>query len=311
MSRLAATHAPAVASTRVRLHGPVDPAHTLRRLVVFSHDLTVRRAGNTQWCAFRTPDGPASVAYRRFTGTEVDVEAYGPGAQRALDAAADHLGAHDRPESFVTDHPVLLPLLRRFEGLRFGRSGRMFERLIPVVLAQKVTGAGAARAWRRLLLHYGAPAPGPLEGLRVPPAPARLRELAYYDFHPLGVERRRARTILEVVRRADRLERLSAADPAVAYARLCALPGIGPWTAASVTSAVHGDPDAVPIGDYHLPHMVAHALAGEPRGTDDLMLELLEPFRPHRGRVLALLKMSGAWAPRFGPRLPVRDIRHH
>ena len=65
--------------------------------------------------------------------------------------------------------------------------------------------------------------------------------------------------------------------------------------------AAYGDPDAVTVGDYHLPNMVAWALAGEPRGTDERMLELLAPFAGHRGRVCGLLGRRGLTAPRFGP----------
>ena len=36
------------------------------------------------------------------------------------------------------------------------------------------------------------------------------------------------------------------------------------------------------------------------------MLELLEPFRPHRGRVLRLLQVGAGGAPRYGPRMPLR-----
>ena len=53
-----------------------------------------------------------------------------------------------------------------------------------------------------------------------------------------------------------------------------------------------GDSDAVATGDLHLPHMVAWALAGERRGSDERMLELLEPFRGHRARVLRLLLLG-------------------
>lgn len=49
------------------------------------------------------------------------------------------------------------------------------------------------------------------------------------------------------------------------------------------------DPDAVPTGDLHLPHLVCWGLGREPRGSDARMLELLEPFRGHRGRVCRLL----------------------
>ena len=82
-----------------------------------------------------------------------------------------------------------------------------------------------------------------------------------------------------------------------------AVPGIGPWTAAEVGVRALGDADAVSVGDFHLPSMVTWALAGEPRGTDERMIELLEPYRGQRGRVLRLLELTGVGPPRRGPRL--------
>ena len=53
---------------------------------------------------------------------------------------------------------------------------------------------------------------------------------------------------------------------------------------------------------------VSWALAGEPRGSDERMLELLEPYRGQRGRAIRLLETSGIAAPRYGPRLTPRSI---
>ena len=72
-----------------------------------------------------------------------------------------------------------------------------------------------------------------------------------------------------------------------------------------------GDADAVPVGDYHIPNTVAWALAGEPRGTDERMLELLEPYRGHRRRVITLIKSAGISAPKYGPKLAPRSIASH
>ena len=70
-----------------------------------------------------------------------------------------------------------------------------------------------------------------------------------------------------------------------------------------------GDPDAVSVGDYHLPGQVGWALAGE-KVDDDGMLALLEPYRGHRYRVIRYLLLSGlARVPRRGPRLAVEDHR--
>jgi 3-methyladenine DNA glycosylase/8-oxoguanine DNA glycosylase len=64
----------------------------------------------------------------------------------------------------------------------------------------------------------------------------------------------------------------------------------------------------VSVGDYHLPNIVAWALAGEPRGSDERMLELLEPYRGQRGRVQRLLEASHISPPAFGPRMEARSI---
>ena len=129
-----------------------------------------------------------------------------------------------------------------------------------------------------------------------------------FAYHRAGIERKRADTIRIAASRADRLQEAVDLADGVLAARLAALPGIGPWTVAEVVAVGLGDPDAVSVGDFHLPHLVAWNLAREPRATDARMLELLAPFVPHRGRVIRLLERYGEGAPRFGPRLPVRSI---
>ena len=69
-----------------------------------------------------------------------------------------------------------------------------------------------------------------------------------------------------------------------------------------------GDPDAVSVGDAHLSNVVAFALAGRPRGTDEEMLELLAPWAGHRARVVRLLEGAGITPPRYGPRVAPRDL---
>jgi 3-methyladenine DNA glycosylase/8-oxoguanine DNA glycosylase len=112
-------------------------------------------------------------------------------------------------------------------------------------------------------------------------------------FHRFGVERRRAEILRRLGIVAARLEEAVGLGLDAAYARFRAIPGVGPWTAGYVAMLALGDCDAVFVGDLHLPHLVSSALAGERRGSDERMLELLEPYRGHRARVVRLL-LAGA-----------------
>jgi 3-methyladenine DNA glycosylase/8-oxoguanine DNA glycosylase len=236
------------------------------------------------------------------------MQAWGPGSDWALDAGPGLLGVEDSLEGFSPGPGLIRDLHRRFPGLRLGRSRAVFEALVPQVIEQKVTGLEARRAYRGLIQRHGESAPGPAP-LRLPPDRRRLAMLAAHEWHLLGVEMRRAGIIRFAAQRADRIDALSKLPGPEVQRRLRLLPGIGAWTAAEVSMLALGDADAVSVGDYHLSHVVAWALAGEPRGSDERMLELLAPYAGHRGRVLRLLGAAGIHAPRFGPRMTVRSIR--
>jgi 3-methyladenine DNA glycosylase/8-oxoguanine DNA glycosylase len=299
----------AVAARTVNCAAPVDLRLTLGPLCRGGGDPTMRFAGDGVWRATRTPEGPATV-HLSGGGHHVDVEAWGPGAQWAVEHAPSLVGAEDREEGFDANHPVVAELRRRLRGLRVGRSHAVVEALIPTVLEQKVQGIQAKRSYQRLVRALGERAPGPV-ALLVPPSPDRVVALPYYAFHGMNVERRRAETVRLVARHARRLEETTAMAPQAATRRLRALPGVGAWTAAEVSLVALGDADAVSVGDYHLPHHVAWALAGEARADDARMLELLEPYRGHRGRVIRLLVAGHPGPPRFGPRLPLKSIAAH
>jgi endonuclease III len=290
---------------RIELRGPLDLVATLGPLVHGRADRTTRLAPDEAALAFRTPDGPAALLLRLEHPGVVTARAWGSGAEHAIASAAELVGEEDRPELFDPQHAVLADLVRRHPGLRLPRTRRVLHTLVPTILEQKVTGTEAYRSYGSLLRRYGEPAPGPL-ALVLPPSPAALAALPYHAFHPLGVERRRADVIRRAAARANALE--SAATVAEAGRRLGSLPGIGQWTVAEVLRVAFGDPDAVSVGDFHVPNMVAWALAGEPRAGDARMLELLEPYRGQRGRVQRLLELGRIVAPRRGPRLAPRSI---
>jgi 3-methyladenine DNA glycosylase/8-oxoguanine DNA glycosylase len=285
---------------------PVDLALTLSPLRHGSGDPTIRIAGREAWRASRTPDGPSTVRFAAW-GEAIEVEAWGPGSGWALHHAPQVLGLHDDPSRFEPAHPRLRRLHRRLKGMRVGRSCAVVETVVPTVVEQKVTSAEAHRSWRAFVRAYGEPSPGPC-GLVLPPAPDVLASLPYHAFHRFGIERRRADTIRRVCSYAHRLEEAASLPRDDARRRLLALQGVGPWTAAIVEGTAFGDADAVITGDYHLPHLVSWVLAGEPRSDDERMIELLEPYAGHRGRVVRLIVAGGGGPPRHHPRRRLRSI---
>lgn len=218
------------------------------------------------------------------------------------------IGLEDGPETLVTDHPVVRDVARLHRGYRYGATGLVFEALLKAVVEQKVAGQEARRSLAGLTARFSGAAPGP-RPLRLPPDPQILAGLPYWDYHIVGIEKRRADVIARLAVDHARLAALAEVGSATVRATLERYPGVGPWTSAETVAVTHGDPDAVSVGDYHLKNVVAWHLAGRPRGTDTEMLELLEPFRPHRGRVIRLLETLGP-APAFGPRMPLRSFRY-
>lgn len=289
-----------VESRTIALDGsPLDLRRTLRPL----HGLF---ADDGWWLAARTPAGNGSLRIRR-TRTELVGEAWGQGGPWLLERLGSIAGLDDDPSKFGTDHPVVATLHQRHPGERFGSTHLVFRALLAAICGQKVTGQEAAAAMRGLRARFSKPAPGPRDGLRLPPDPERMAAAPYHVYHRLHLEKRRSDLIRLVARDAARIDLLADQPPAQAERVLTSYRGISSWTSAKTLEVSHGDPDQVAVGDFHFKHMVVHHLTGRDRGTDEEMLELLEPFRPHRGRVIRLLHHLGH-EPSFGPRMAPKDI---
>ena len=292
---------------------PIDVRRVLSRDRRGTGDPTLRFAEDGVWRTTTTPDGPATV---RLTGgvARLRVQAWGPGAGWAGRHAPRWLGAEDRADGFdAAAHPLVARLHRSTPWLRLGCSGRVWDALVPAVLEQKVTGIEAHRTWRELLRLTGEPAPGPAPaGMRVVPSPEQVLAVTDWQWHACGLDGARRRALRAVASVASRLEAaahgVDGTDCADLRRRLQSVPGIGVWTAAEVAQRAVGCPDSVSVGDYHLKNLVGWSLAG--RKTDDAgMLELLEPWRGHRQRVVRLLEVGGSMPPKRGPRMSPTDYR--
>jgi 3-methyladenine DNA glycosylase/8-oxoguanine DNA glycosylase len=304
-------------------HGPRDPTFRVEPAgAIWWTSLTPAGAGTLRLAAVAATGPyarvvPASGAVPAVAGapgspqpgTCVRAAAWGPGARWLLASVPDLLGARDDPAAFQPLHPGLRSLVQRFSGLRISRTGRVLEALVPAVLEQKVVSIEAHRAWRLLLAWHGLPAPGPAPaGMRVFPPPAVWQTIPSWDWHRAGAEAVRGRTIAGAAAVANRLEIAGLLPAAEADRILRSLAGIGPWTSAEIRQRAAGDPDAVSVGDYHIPALVGWTLAGVT--TDDAgMLDLLAPYAGQRYRVTRLIELGGSGPPRRGPRMSVRDYR--
>lgn len=286
---------PVATVLRQQRHGAGDPTYAIT-------------SDGAHWRTFRTPLGPATVRVRaRPAAGEVVARAWGDGAAWLLDALPGLLGADDDVAGFVPHHPQVAEAWRRFGAWRLGRSGLVMDALVPAVIEQKVTGQEAFRGYAALVRRHGEPAPGPTDGprLHVAPTAAAVAAVPSWEWLALHIDPARSRTLVTAARVADGLERSTGLPSEEVDRRLRSVRGIGVWTSAEVRRRAHGDADAVSFGDYHVAKDVGWALTGTPV-DDDGMAELLEPYRPHRGRVPELLAMAGLHRPRHGARMAPR-----
>lgn len=301
--------------TVYRPAGALDLPGTIGQLGRGPYDPTTSWDLQGLWRTWRTPQGPATLRILRPSADGgVRAAAWGAGAHWAIDAVPGLLGAGDDWSGFdVSSHPLLRDSLHRNPGLRLMRTGLVLEALLPAIVEQRVTSLEAYRSWARLLRWYGEPAPGPApDGLRVVPTLEQWRGIPSWDWHRAGVDPRRARAIQAVLAVAPSLERAIGAAASLddAETAMRTIPGVGQWTAAETLQRSHGHPDLVSVGDYHLAHQVGEALTGS-RVDDDGMLELLEPWRGDRQRVVRLILASGFRFQRRGPRITLQDHRWH
>ena len=293
-------------SRSLPLRVPLDLRLTLGVLREGAGDPCLRLSSADAIRATRSPEGPATIELQ-VRGAELAARAWGPGAEWALDHADDLVGLHDDHGDLRPAHRLVRDLLLRLAGLRLGRTLAVFEILVPAIIGQRVSGREATHSYLALVGRFGEPAPGP-HRIKLPPSAEALAGLGYYDLHPLGIERQRAETLRRAAVEAPRLERSVSGEPTLLRRRLEAIRGVGVWTSGHVVRTAVGDPDAVILGDWNLPHTIAYALAGEERATDERMLELLAPYRGQRGRIQRLIATACGPAPRRGPRRPLRNL---
>ena len=209
------------------------------------------------------------------------------------------LALDDRSQLTLTSDDPLQRLPSKVKKTRFGRVFWLFEPLLQVILHQRVSGSEASKNWLQLCKKFGVK----WGNIVAPPSPRKLHSLTPAEFASCGIEQKRMLPIKEAATRFRGI--LNPEDSLIELGeKIENCRGLGAWTSGYVRGHFFGDTDAVPLDDYHLPNLVNHYFRGRRTGTDDDMLELLEPYHGERFRVLMWLLKSGLGPPRRGPRLP-------
>lgn len=273
----------------VTLKAPgIDPSLVLAPLAMMPSDPTMHLGPHEAIRATYTPEGPGVVrlAWGQQVG-QITVEASGDGVDWLVEQAPRLVGAYDDVDGFAPSGQLVQRLWMRFKGDRVGATGTVWHDLAWTITQQRVHRADAARQWRALVHAYGAACDGH-DNLYTPPDPERLARAAPWSLRTFGIDERRATALIAAARVAQRLHALTDQPYSGVERGLRTIPGVGPWTLGCLRAFTWGDPDTVIPGDSGIPSLIASTLTGARRADDATMLELLEPYRPHRYRVLRL-----------------------
>lgn len=197
-----------------------------------------------------------------------------------LDADPALIAAH-----FAVD-PHLAAMLARHPGLRLPTAFDAFEQAVRAIVGQQVTVKAAVTITGRLLARLGEPLAGAPAGIdRLFPTPAAIAEA---NLDGIGMPGKRVQTLqhfaAQVASGKLRLDISQGASELIQ--RLCALPGIGPWTAEYIALRAFGDADAFPASDLGL----LKAPIWGPAGISARQLQMhAEAWRPWRAYAAAHL----------------------
>lgn len=197
--------------------------------------------------------------------------------RRLTDADAD-------PHAIATvlrRDPLLRASLRSQPGLRVPGAWDGFEIAVRAIFGQQVSVAGARTIAHRLVQRCGTPLSQPRGALtHLFPAPTAVMSA---DLARLGVPGARAEAVRTLARAVH--EGAVALDgsrpPEDSRAALCALPGIGEWTAAYIAMRALGEPDAFPAGDLILRRAAADGAAALTTRELDARSDVWRPWRAY------------------------------
>jgi DNA-3-methyladenine glycosylase II len=189
----------------------------------------------------------------------------------------------------------LRPLVERFRGVKPPRFPSLFEALLNAFACQQFSIEVGLELLNRLARTYGVASPD--GSAHAFPHPKALGSSRIDSLKRLGFSRAKSLAMIELARgvasgRLD-LERFTGLDDDAAVAALCALRGVGRWTAEYVLLRGFGRLQIFPGDDVGAQNALRRWLGRTSLSGYDMVERALAPWRPWAGLIYFHLLLTG------------------
>ncbi len=178
----------------------------------------------------------------------------------------------DAKRHLVAVDPIMASIISEYEEPPLHSNGRPFETLVHSIVGQQISAKAAAAIWTRLINLVGEM------------TPSRVAKQPYDDLKNIGLSGRKVEYILGLATQAAWVadyDWSTTTDDGVRK-KLCALRGVGPWTAEMVLIFSLLRPDILPLGDIGVVRAVERLYADGERLNHDQILSIAAPWAPYR-----------------------------
>ncbi len=185
----------------------------------------------------------------------------------------------------------LHPMAARFRGMKPPRYATLFESLVIGICSQQVSLTVGVLLLNRLIAAYGTRLGEDAAVVHAFPTPQVLAGTLPDALRPLGFSRQKGRAIVELAGalagggKALTLEALEPLPDQEAIGRLCALRGVGPWTAEYVLLRGLGRIDLFPGDDAGARNGLKAWLHLDTAPGAAAVRRILEPWHPYAGLI--------------------------
>ena len=186
---------------------------------------------------------------------------------------------------------MLVPLVKRFRGLRITSSPTLFEALVMAVLSQQVNLTFAYSIKKELVAAFGRKWRYKGHTYCAFPEPKRFAGQSPETMRGFRLSHAKAGTLIRLgeafASRALRQSAIAQLSDEAAIEALIQLKGIGRWSAETALMRALARPDVFPGGDLGVVKYLAQGMLGKKdKATETEMRAFAERWRPYRGLAL-------------------------